>query len=320
MEEKFKERIDYQGDIKDISLQICKDYNLGEFKSNKPILMGYEDFNFILETSKGKYFVKVFAKFRDLEDCRRYIEIMEKAIDAKVSTPRLLESNQGFLYLSEINKTNIRLCVAEFIYGKTLFELKEKLNINEVKFITKQASLINSINLQPKKIYDKWAIINFLKEFEKKKLSLTKEDLELIEPLVKEFKRLEIEKLPPCFVHGDITTTNVMKDSNNKLWIIDFSGSNYYPRIQELAILACNLFFNEESKEEINKNLKIMLEEYQKKIKLTKKELESLETYIKLAHAMYLLLGNFEKVNLKNNSEENAYWINQGRKGLMQSS
>jgi len=63
MEDKFKARINYSGDIKDISLQICRDYNLGEFKSNKLILMGYEDFNFILETTKGKYFVKVFAKF-----------------------------------------------------------------------------------------------------------------------------------------------------------------------------------------------------------------------------------------------------------------
>ena len=55
MENKFKARINYSGDIKDISVQICKDYDLGEFKSNKLILMGYEDFNFILETIKGKY-------------------------------------------------------------------------------------------------------------------------------------------------------------------------------------------------------------------------------------------------------------------------
>jgi len=318
MEDRFKARINCLGDIEDISLQICKDYDLGKFKSNKLILMGYEDFNFILETSNGKYFVKVFAKFRNLENCKRYIEIMKHAIEANVATPRLLESNQGFLYIKNINKTNIRLCVAEFIDGKTLFESKEKLNEGEIKFIAKQAALINSINLKPKFIEDEWAITNFIKEFEKKKNALSKEDLELIEPLVKKFKKIEIEKLPYCFVHGDIITTNVMKDSNNNLWIIDFSVSNYYPRIQELAVLTCNLFFNEESKKESNKNLKIALEEYQKKIKLTKKELGSLETYIKLAHAMHLLSGNFEKVKNNNNSEENEYWINQGKKGLIQ--
>jgi len=318
MEDKFKARINYSGDIKNISVQICKDYDLGEFKSNKLILMGYEDFNFILETTKGKYFVKVFAKFRDLKDCKRYIEIMEYAIDAKVSVPKLLKSNQGFLYIKDINKTNMRLCVAEFIDGKTLFELKEKLNKDEIKFIVKQASLINSIDLKPKFMDDEWAITNFLKEFEKKKDALSKEDLELIEPLVKELKKIEIKKLPHCFVHGDIIATNVMKDSKNKLWIIDFSVSNYYPRIQELAVLACNLFFNEDNKKESNKNMEIVLEEYQKEIKLTEKELDSLEIYIKLAHAMHLLSGNFEKVKKNNNSYENEYWINQGRKGLMQ--
>ena len=45
---------------KDISLEICKSYDLGNFKQNKIILVGYEDFNFALETSKGKYLVKVF--------------------------------------------------------------------------------------------------------------------------------------------------------------------------------------------------------------------------------------------------------------------
>jgi len=262
--------------------------------------------------------LKFLQNFRDLEDCKRYIEIMEHAIKANVSTPKLLKSNQGFLYIKDINKTNIRLCVAEFIDGKTLFELKEKLNEDEIKFITKQVSLINSIGLKPKFMNDEWAIINFLKEFQKKKYALSNEDLALIEPLVKKIKKLEIEKLPHCFVHGDIIVTNVMKDSNNKLWIIDFSVSNNYPRIQEIAVLACNLFFNEDSKKESDKNLKIALEEYQKKIKLTQEELNALETYIKLAHAMHLLSGNFEKVKKNNDSEENEYWINQGRKGLIQ--
>jgi len=51
----------------------------------------------------------------------------------------------------------------------------------------------------------------------------------LVQPLVKEFENLGIEELPHCFVHGDIITTNVMRDSTDQLWIIDFSVSNYYP-------------------------------------------------------------------------------------------
>ena len=316
MEEKFKERIGYEGEIKNISLRICEDYNLGKFKSSKVILMGYEDFNFILETAKGKYFVKVFAKFRSIGNCNRYVGIIGKAIDAGVSTPELLKG-PGFLHILKISDVELRLCVFEFIEGKTLFESGEKLDVDEIKFIANQAAIINSINIRPELVDDEWAITNFIKEFKKKKNSLNEEDLKLIEPLVEKFKELEMDKLPYCFVHGDIISTNVMKDSDDKLWIIDFSVSNYYPRIQELAVLACNLFFDEKSKEESKENFRIMLEEYQKKVELTQKELDLLEIYIQFAHAMHLLSGNFEKFEKGNESSENDYWINQGRKGLI---
>jgi homoserine kinase type II len=318
MEELFRKRINYTGDIREISMQICKDYSLGDFKSNHLILVGYEDSNFILETSKGKYFVKIFAKFRNLEDCKRYIEVMEKAMDAKIAAPKLLKSNQGHLYITKINEIKLRLCVAEFINGKTLFESKEKLSHEEVKFLAHQISLINQLDLKPKVIYDAWAITNFLKEFKKKGKSLSKDDLKLVEPLVKKYKELKIEELPHCFVHGDIIATNLMKDNKGNLWIIDFSVSNYYPRIQELAVLACNLFFEENNKDKSKENLEIALKEYQKVIALTKEELNVLPIYIELAHAMHLLSANFEKVKKNNQTDENEYWLNQGRIGLIQ--
>lgn len=318
MEDSFRKRIDYFGDIKDISIQICEDYGLGEFKSNHLILVGYEDFNFVLEASSGKYFIKIFAKFRNIGDCKRYIEIMERTIDAKIVTPRLLKSKQGSFHVAEINKIKLRLCVAEFINGKTLFETKEKLNHEEIKFLAHQISLINRLDIKPKFIFDEWAITNFLREFRKKGKSLSEEDLRLVEPLVRKYKELNIEELPHCFVHGDIIATNVMKDNAGKLWIIDFSVSNYYPRIQELAVLACNIFFDEDDRNKSKENLEIALKEYQKGVILTKKELDALPFYIKLAHAMHLLSANFEKVEKNNQTKENEYWLNQGRIGLAQ--
>jgi Ser/Thr protein kinase RdoA (MazF antagonist) len=243
---------------------------------------------------------------------------MEKAIDAKIATPRLLKSKQGFLYIAEMNKIKLRLCVAEYINGKTLFESKEKLGNEEIKFLARQISLINQLDIKPKFIYDEWAITNFLKEFKKKSKSLSREYLRLVEPLVKKYKELNVDKLPHCFVHGDIISTNLMKDNNCNLWIIDFSVSNYYPRIQELAILACNLFFEENNKDKTKENLEIALKEYQKTITLTKEELKVLPTYIQLAHAMHLLSANFEKVAKNNLKKENEYWLNQGKIGLMQ--
>lgn len=318
MKESFKKRINYGGKIEDISLQICKDYKLGKFKSNELILTGYEDFNFILETTENKYLVKIFSNFRNLEECKRCIGVLEKVTEANVAAPKLYKSEQGYLHITSVNKTKLRLCVMEFIDGKSIYDLKQSLNSNEIKFLAHQAALINSINIRPKHLYDSWAITNFLSEFKKKSKYLSSDDLEMLKPLKRKFKEIKIENLPRCFVHGDIVATNVMRDKKDKLWIIDFSVSNYYPRIQELAVLACNLLFEENDKSITENNLNIALEEYQKTIKLTKEELNALPAYIELAHAMHILIASYTKKSQKIIPEENEYWLNQGRAGLKQ--
>lgn len=314
----FFQRINYQGKIDDISLAICKDFQIGDFVSSKLISVGYEDFNFVLKTTTNKYFVKIFSSFRTDDDCHRYMDVMLKAIEEGIAFPKLFKSKQNYFYTTTINNTRLRLCAMEYINGESYYFLRQKPNIDEIKFLARQAALINSINIRPKFIYDSWAIVNFLNEFKKKGKYLSQEDLNMIEPLIKEFKDIKVQKLPHCFVHGDIIVTNVMKDKNGKIWIIDFAVSDYYPRIQELAVLACNMLFDENDKSKSENNLKVTLEEYQKTIGLTSKELEVLPIYIKIAHVMHILLANYEKVAEKNDSEENKYWLNQGRAGLRQ--
>ena len=133
--------------------------------------------------------------------------------------------------------------------------------------------------------------------------------------LVIEFHKLNIKSLPHCFVHGDIIATNVMRSNEGSLYIIDFAVANWYPRIQELAILLCDLLFVPE-KNTFLKNYELALTEYQKIIKLEKKELQSLPTYIKFAHAMHIIPSTREKVFENNTSAENEFWLRSGQEGL----
>ncbi len=314
----FWGRIKYSGRLEDISSVICRDFELGKLVSNKLVLSGYEDFNFILGTNKGKYFVKIFANFRSLKDCRRYIRILEIIKKTNVSFPDLIKSKQGYLHNMKIDKTTILLCVMKYIDGNTFYRLNTLPDKKEVKFLAQQAALINSIRIKPPFIYDSWAITSFVKQWKKDGKYLSPEDFQLVAPLVKEFMNMQIKKLPHTFVHGDILTTNVIKDKNNKLWIVDFAVANYYPRIQELAVMACNILFDKKNKETSNNNLKLALYEYEKKIHLTKREKQVLPTYIKLAHAMHVLRANYFNIVEKNNSKENNYFLDQGRSGLKQ--
>lgn len=318
MNERFFKRIGYDGKLEDISEKICADFGMGKLVENKIVAIGYEDFNFILKTDKGDYFVKVFKESRSDNDCKRIVDINEAAMKNGVAVPRLIDLGGKYLNSTRMNELDLRFCVFEYIEGENLFALKGKYEISEddIRFLSRQAALIDSLDIKPEFIYDDWAITNLAKEFKDKGKYLEKEDYERIEELVREFEETDFEKLPHCFVHGDILSQNVVRDKSGKLWIIDFSVSNYYPRIQELAVFAGDIIFDQNDERKSEGNLKIALEEYQKIIKLTKEEIDILPLYIKFAFAMDVLLTNYEKVVEKNHAEENEFFLKIGRAGL----
>lgn len=318
LEKKYRERIGFNGDLTDISKIICKEFGLGDFLSCEIVFIGYEDFNLSLKSSKSNFFVKIFSTFRTLKDCRQIVGLMEEALKKKISIPKLFKSAQGYLHTLKTNGESLRLCVMEFISGKDLFTSKLKLNYKDIRKLAKQTALINQLPLKPPFIYDSWAIVNFSKEFKEKSSVLNKEDLLLITPLLSEVKKLDFDSLPRCFAHGDIISTNLLKGNKDNLWIIDFSCSNYYPRIQELAVIACDILFDPQSKKNSEKNFSLFLKEYHKTNPLTNLELKTLPLYIQLAHAMHLLRANYEKRANNNLSLENKYFLELGRAGLKQ--
>ncbi len=312
----FQQRIGYIGDIRPVLLQVCEEFAIGQYQSHSVISMGYEDFNLIIVTDKGRYFIKMFANFRDETEIQRYVKVMIKALEAGVQHPKLFQSSQGYLYKITSKGIQISLCVMEQIDGFSFYEKKLKATTDEMRFLVQQAALINKIDLNPKPVYDSWAIVHFLDEYKNKREYLDKADIALIDPLVEQFSTVKIKELPHCFVHGDIIKTNVMKDKNGKLYIIDFSVSSYYPRVQELAVLLCNMLFDEDKTETFPEYYSLALEEYQIHNSLTEKEIEVLPLFVKVAHVMHVLCATYEKVVKGNNSAENDYWINLGKKGL----
>jgi len=314
-ESKFQERIDYRGDLIKLAERVCNDFGIGEYKAHKIITVGYEDLNIILETNENKFLVKALANFRNQEDRERYLQIMQSVNEAGISHPKLYKSEQGYLHKVEIDNAEVFVFVMQFIEGSTFYDLGEKPNEEEIRFLARQAALINKIDLKPVYVYDGWAIPNFLKEYNQIREKLDKGDQVLIDPVAKEFEKLDLGKLPKAFVHGDIIDTNTIRDKNKKVWILDFSVSNYYPRIQEITMLACDLLLDFSDTEKYKGNLKIALEEYQKVIQLTEEELKVLPLYIKASHAMHII-GASKSIIEDEGSEESQDWLKKGREGL----
>lgn len=314
----FQDRIEYQGDLKQFFSQACADYSIGSYRRHNIVPMGYEDLNVVVETDKNKYFAKIFASFRDKVGCKRYMDITTHALEYAVSHPRLFKSKQGYLYETTIDGIPIRMCLMEYIEGKSFYELNAKPTPDEMRFIIQQAALINSTDFRPTPYYyDVWAISNFLKEYHEKRQHLEASDDKLLLPLEEKFASISIDSLPHGFVHGDIIKTNVMKDKRGRIYIYDFSAANWYPRIQELAVILCNLLFDERHPEKFPEYYELALDEYQKHAPpLTLEELQLLPIFVQIAHAMHILLTSYEEKVNKNETEENKYFMNLGRIGL----
>lgn len=312
----FQDRIKYKGDIKPVLESVCVDYNIGDYGSYSIVSVGYEDFNLILETTINKYFVKIFASFRNLKDCQRYIGIVSKVIESGVSHPKILKTKQGFLYSTQKNGIDINLCVEEFIDGESFYDSTQEPTNEDILLISQEAAKINKIDYRPDYLSDSWAVENLLTEFNIIEKYLSEKDKTLLSPIIEQYSKIDFDLLPHTLVHGDLIKTNILKSKNKRIYLIDFSVANYYPRIQELAILFCDIFFNESNPDNFRVIYQKVLSEYQKYLTLTRIELELLPIYIKFAHAMHMIGATREKYLNNNLSEENDYFLDRGRKGL----
>lgn len=310
----LRERINFQGEFSELLTDVAKSYNLGSFVDFEFIKTGYEDVNLRLVTSKGNYFVKIFADSRDDAECLRLINIIKSAIDKNIPHPQFLKRDVGYIFRNQYEQFNIRLAVFEWIEGKTFYELKRNPNESELKEIIRIAALSNTIDYKPPFLYDSWALVNYDKELKKAKKYLSEKEISIFENLQSDLDKVDIDKLPHVLVHGDLISTNIIK-SKAKIYFVDYSVANFYPRIVELAVLMADVMFDPTGKIGVEKYYKLLLREYQKYEKLEIKELETLPLFIKLAHAMHIIRATREK-NEGRGSEENNHWLNLGKKGL----
>ncbi len=310
------DRLNYSGSLEPVVGRLSTAYDIGDTQNFSVIGVGYEDCNVIVKTDKGKYVAKIFQKGRTPEDITRYITIMEKAIEAGVNHPPLLSTQGGNVIYTDSQANGLSLILMQFIEGKTFFELNRAPNNEERKAIIEQATKVNKIDYKPPYIFDSWAIPNIQVMFDKTKQFIKPEDLSLVERVLAKYRRIPVDTLPHCFVHGDFTKANILKSENGKIYILDFSVANLYPRIQELAVIAANLMHDNTTTTSLKDKTELVAEEYDKFNKLTPEERKWLYDYALAGVAMEFMGAHQEKYINGNDTEETEYWLNLGREGL----
>lgn len=313
----FENRINLNLPLEDISLKICNEYGLGEFISNKLIEIGYEDFNYILTTSKNKFVVKIFSNERTNTDAKDLVNRASVALENGISSPAIYKTTTGENLLTlNLNDNQYRILVMDYINGKDFFSLKELPNNAELELIATELAKLNSIEYKPPFIYDKWAIVNFEKEYNKNFSLIDDEDKPLIQTAYHLFKSCDFTKLKYGFVHGDIIETNVIKSNDGKLFFIDFSVSNYLPRIVDLAVTICDLCLDLNNISTSKTRAELFIKAYEKKYPLSDYEKQCLRKFIVCHQAITILETMREKKINNNQTEENEIFLQKGKQGL----
>lgn len=310
--DRYYNRIDTIEDINILSKLVCEEYELGVFKDTFVIEIGYEDFNAVITTSIGKFLMKVFRNSRTDKEVEECINRSYMAVKNNVKTPKIYKNSKNELIsIIEYLNSRFRLCVIEYIDGNNFFELNKKPTLEELRKIVDIASNLNKIDYRPNFIYDTWAITSFCNEFEKKKEYLEEKYLNIIEPIYNKFKEFDYDRLPKSFVHGDMMSTNIMLDTNDDIWVIDFSVSNYTARLNEIVVICDDIALVPNDKEESEKRITIAFDEWCKKVNASQFEKESFKMLFDVANAINVLNPLYEIVT-GNDSEETRMHLNAG--------
>ncbi len=314
-----QERTGYSGNIVPVLEAAAGAFDLGRYEHHEVKQNGYEDFNSVLITDRGRTFIKCFAHWRKDEDCRRYMDIVSAAVDvAGVRAPRLFPLSDGEKVLTvDTGETPLRLCVMQYLDGGNLWESRKLVTFEEQMEIVRQAALVNRADFHPSFIEDSWAIVNLQNSYEANGANLPWECRDLIQPLLTELAASDTAALPHSLVHADIRSTNVMRHSDGGVYLIDFSVSNWYPRIVELAVLASEILFNPREPSTFDRTFTEALSVYQETAgQLAPEELRALPLFVRLAHAANVIGASSASALQYINQDENSWWLEVGMAGL----
>jgi len=315
-EDGYRDRLAFDGKLEDVIVDVAQDLNLGNVISNDVITVGYEDYNTKVVTERGMYVFKIFSKKRSDEEVRRCADIVDAVCSAGIAHPTIHRIPEGSaLY---VHTSGLRLIVMDYVDGESFYDKGTPPNDEQLRKIVREAVKINKLDIRPTYLFDSWAIPNMGWMLDQTCNHLSEEGLRLSEEAFRRYNAIPIDQLPKTFVHGDLIKTNVLLGHDGEIHVIDFSVSNIYPRVQEIAVMATNLLFDEKNgttvplRERIDKLIAMYEAEGGE---LTDIEKQYAFDYALPGCAMEYMGSVNERIKTGDNKEI-RYWENLGLQGL----
>ncbi len=308
METIFK-RIGKEVDITVLSNLICKSYELGQYQKHNFIFVGIDDLSYYLNTTKGKYVVKIINHEKTKEEIESFISKNLIILKNGIKAPKILSNGKKNIFTCNIDGITINLIVMEYISGKDLYSLNQEIMKAD---IDKLIDILIPLHMMKEKVdnkeYDEYCFMQIKKDYQKTKYLLPNDIKQQVEEAIEAFNKVELAELPKCFIHGDLISTNIMKDNKDELWLIDFYQSGNGIRVLDIVKILNSVIDNYQYKDKTEELEQYFLKQYAKRNPLTDYELEILPVLRKIDVVTGIMLETYDAIK-DGNSEENEFWL-----------
>ena len=287
--------------------------SLGNIENYLPINEGYEDANFILNTSTGKFVLKIFLSDRKIENINSYIKILRECKNVGVPTTELLTDFNGGLGFTESNEIKTYYIITKFFEGNNFQNTTPTLN--DIKTVTSYISKLNTLDFDVTAEYDSWGIKNFAKEYEIKKDKLTPDQNLLIKNNYENYLKIDMSNFSKSVIHGDMQRKHVIKNSNGQYCILDFGCMTYDYKVIELATYLAWFCLQEDTWKDKDLIYKEVLDIYNLTHHLSDNEIKIIPTLVKVSYSAYFMTTSV-MINEGDKSEETLDWHDRSKRML----
>lgn len=287
--------------------------SIGKIDNYSPINEGYEDANIILNTSKGKFVLKVFLNERNLENINSYVRILRECQNIEIPTTEIITDFNGGLGVFEKNNIKTYYIITKFFDGINFENTTPSLE--DIKNITEYISKLNTFDFKVGQGYDSWGIKAFPEEYKRKRKKLTPEQDLLIKNIYSDYLELDMSKFSKAVIHGDMQRKHVIKNSKSEYCILDFGCMAYDYKVIELATYFAWFCLQEDTFKDKDLIHKEVLKIYNLTHKLTDMEIKSLPLLIKTSYAAYYMTTSV-MINKGDSSRETLDWHNKAKNML----
>ena len=186
--ERIFDRIGKEIDLEELSKNICITYKLGDYNKYKLILVGIDDLSYVLNTSKGRYLVKIINHEKTNEEINEFIQKSSIITRNNINVPKLIPYEEGYLFTYEIDGLHIDLVVMEYIDGSDLYSNNEHITKADIE---KLIDILIPLHKLEEKIenkeYDEYCFMKIKEDYQKTKNVLPKNIKAQVEKMIKEF-------------------------------------------------------------------------------------------------------------------------------------